>query len=90
VGPLLPHAPPPPPRPIITPVHHSRAKGGTGAGYDLNRNFPDHFASSGADLRQPTALTQPEVRAVMAFSLGRTWLAAANFHEGDLVSCVHS
>ena len=54
-------------------------------GYDLNRNFPDQYTDKGTDLTKPQDDTQPETAAVMNFSLERPWLAAANFHEGELV-----
>lgn len=54
-------------------------------GFDLNRNFPDQWRDKGSDLKQPLPNSQPEVKAVISFFLGRTWLAAANFHEGDAV-----
>jgi hypothetical protein len=41
---------------------------------------------AGADLRQPQADTQPETRAVMAWTLSRPWAASANMHEGAIVS----
>lgn len=80
-----PHHAPAPLCPKPSP-RHRRGKGAPGgAGYDLNRNFPDQWKDKGADLTKPAAGTQPEVAAVMAFSLTRNWLAGANFHEGDMV-----
>ena len=64
------------------------ARGKTRGGYDLNRNFPDHYRDAGKDLSRPGITpdpTQPEVQAMMEFLLSRTFVMGANFHEGSLV-----
>jgi hypothetical protein len=64
-----------------------RAAAARSAKVDLNRDFPDHYRDSANPLalRSPRAGAQPETVAVMAFLLGRSWAAGANFHEGTLV-----
>lgn len=54
-------------------------------GVDLNRNFPDRVVDKGTNLRLPGPQAQPEVRAVMEFTLNKTWTASANLHEGAVV-----
>lgn len=56
-------------------------------GFDLNRNFPDPIKNKGQNLRVPLATSQPEVGAMMNFSLGAVtpFTAAANLHEGSIV-----
>lgn len=64
-------------------------RGKTRGGYDLNRNFPDHYRDAGKDLSRPGITpdpTQPEVQAMMEFLLSRTFVMGANFHEGSLVA----
>lgn len=57
---------------------HTKQRGNAN-GYDLNRNFPDQF-------RTITATRQPEVTAVMQWSLSRHFVLSANFHGGDVVA----
>jgi hypothetical protein len=52
---------------------------------DLNRNFPDPWLNRDWDLRTPLPTSQPEVRAMMNFTLSRQFTASANMHEGAVV-----
>lgn len=45
---------------------------------DLNRDFPDRFASPSMFA---SGLEQPETAAVMAWSLSKGFVASASFHE---------
>lgn len=47
-------------------------------GYDLNRNFPDHFETNFAPI-------QPETRAIMSWLAANEFVVSANMHEGSLV-----
>jgi len=51
-----------------------------GAGYDLNRNFPDYFVNN-SHIR-----TQPEARAVMDWVDRRQFVLSASLHGGALVA----
>lgn len=58
-------------------------------GYDLNRSFPEGSGTNlGNELYGPLLNTnglQPEVAAVMAWTVGHTFSLGANFHTGSLV-----
>lgn len=54
---------------------------GNSNGIDLNRNFPDRFGSTKENLE-----TQPEVKAIMNWSLEYPFVLGANLHGGSLVA----
>ena len=47
-------------------------------GRDLNRDFPDRFASSALE---PTGSEQPETKAIMDWTLATGFVAGASMHE---------
>ncbi|KAI8473598.1 MAG: hypothetical protein J3K34DRAFT_410576 [Monoraphidium minutum] len=71
--------------PTMNPDGFNRRQRENNKGFDLNRNFPDPIVDKGTDLRKARPQTQPEVAAVMEWSLGRNWAGSANLHEGAVV-----
>lgn len=65
--------------PSMNPDGFEAATRANARGIDLNRNFPDQFTT-------PDPTPQPEVQAVMAWSLSRNYMLSANLHGGDLVA----
>ena len=79
--------PSPLPQPYTTSIPPTPPPPHTRRGVDLNRNFPDPNVNKGVDLKQPLPESQPEVRAMMAFTLAHgPFAASANMHEGAVVS----
>eukprot|EP01116_Phalansterium_solitarium_P025696 TRINITY_DN9952_c0_g1_i1.p1 TRINITY_DN9952_c0_g1~~TRINITY_DN9952_c0_g1_i1.p1 ORF type:complete len:500 (+),score=134.88 TRINITY_DN9952_c0_g1_i1:86-1501(+) len=67
--------------PTMNPDGFALGRRSNAAGYDLNRNFPD-VRFPGRETGRP----QPEVDAVMRWSLGRHFVLSANFHGGAVVA----
>lgn len=63
--------------PSMNPDGFHRVRRSNSRGYDLNRNFPDQYRNSPSP-------RQPEVQAVMDWSLSNDFVLSANLHGGDL------
>lgn len=63
--------------PSMNPDGFHRVRRGNSRGYDLNRNFPDQYRISNSH-------RQPEVQAMMNWSLSNNFVLSANLHGGDL------
>lgn len=66
--------------PSMNPDGFHRVRRGNSRGYDLNRNFPDQYRTLSGDRGH----RQPEVKAMMAWSLSNNFVLSANLHGGDL------
>jgi carboxypeptidase D len=67
--------------PTMNPDGFAAGRRGNANSRDLNRNFPDQYSCSVAVRTQ-----EPEVKAVMDWSSGRSFSLSANFHGGSLVA----
>lgn len=67
--------------PSMNPDGFHRVRRGNSRGYDLNRNFPDQYRRLTGD---GEGNRQPEVLAIMNWSLVNDFVLSANLHGGDL------